>query len=179
MTPLETSLTDLTLVRPNPSLHAPVTLSWFEADYGKETLRLMGNAEHEIETPSLGGEINILEEFLELERTEEQLTWMIEFNNRIIGVAWIELTQNHNVLPPSVHLMIGDKGYRGRGIGKVVMQALIEYIKNNTDSVFIYSRHLTSNTVVAKMNNGLGFINDGASYTDENSLEWQNVKLSI
>jgi hypothetical protein len=48
MTSIQTSLTDLTMVDPNPLLHAPVTLRWFESEYGKETLLLMGNAEHEI-----------------------------------------------------------------------------------------------------------------------------------
>lgn len=179
MTPLQTLLPDLSLIKPNPLLHAPITLSWFTSENGKETLLLMGNAEHEIETPSLNSEKEILEEFVDLEGKNEQLTWMIEFEQHIIGVAWIELTENHNVLPPSIHLMIGNKDYRGRGIGKVVMQTLIRYIKDNTDTHTIYSRHLKSNIVVANMNQGLGFINDKEPYVDENGLEWQNIKMPI
>ncbi|MDB5187224.1 MAG: hypothetical protein JWM07_696 [Candidatus Saccharibacteria bacterium] len=179
MKPLPTSLTDLALIKPNPLQHAPITLSWFMSNNGKETLLLMGNAEHEIETPTLENEIQILEEFVELEVNNAQITWMIEFDKRVIGVAWIELTENHNVLPPSVHLMIGDKKYRGRGIGKTVMQSLIRYIKDYTDARVIYSRHLKSNVVVANMNHSLGFINDKAAYVDKNELEWQNIKLPI
>ncbi len=179
MTSLRTSLPDLILVKPNPLLHAPITLSWFTSENGKETLLLMGNAEHEIKTPSLDSERQILEEFIDLESRNEQLTWMIEFNQRLIGVCWIELVKNHSVLPPSVHLMIGDKSFRGRGISKVVMQTLIRYIKDNTDTHTIYSRHLKSNIVVANMNQGLGFINDNAPYVDNNGLEWQNIKLLI
>jgi predicted GNAT family N-acyltransferase len=167
MASLQTPIPGLTLIKPNPSRHAPITLSWFTSENGRETLLLMGNAEHEIETPSLDSEQQTLQEFVDLEAKNEQLTWMIE------------LTKNHNVLPPSVHLMIGDKTYRGRGVGKVVMQTLIQYINDTTDSPAIYSRHLKSNVVVTKMNQSLGFINDKQPYVDDNGLEWQNIKLLI
>ena len=139
----------------------------------------MGNAEHEIDTPSLESEVTILKDFIALEEKDEQLTWMINFEGKVIGVAWIELLENHSVKSPSVHLMIGDKSYRGRGIGRATMQSLISCIKNNILSEYIYSRHLKSNKVVASMNQGLGFKVDGHSYVDENGLEWQNVKLTI
>lgn len=179
MTSLQTSLADLSLVDPNPTLHAPVTLRWFESEYGKETLLLMGNAEHEISAPTLKNETQILEEFVDLNKENKQLTWMLQFGHEIIGVAWIELTENHNVQPPSIHLMIGNKDYRGKGIGKATMLALIQYIKENIETTTIYSRHLKSNVVVANMNQGLGFTNEGDPYTDDNELEWQNVKLAI
>lgn len=179
MTPLHTSSAHLTMIDPIPLLHAPVTLSWFESEYGKETLLLMGNAEHEIITPTLDSEMKILEEFIDLRKANKQLTWMLQFKQEIVGVAWIELTENHDVRPPSIHLMIGNKDYRGKGIGKTTMLALIQYIKDNIKTPEIYSRHLKSNTVVANMNQRLGFTNEGASYTDDNGLEWQNVKLAV
>jgi len=179
MTPVQTSLPNLRLIEPNPLRDAPITLSWFESKYGKETLLLMGNAEHEIGTPSLKSEIQTLEEFVNLREKNEQLTWMIQTENKVIGVAWIELVENHSVQPPSVHLMIGNKEYRGQGIGKATMLALIDYIKKNIETPTIYSRHLKHNVVVASMNRTLGFIDDGSSYIDENRLEWQNVKLAV
>lgn len=179
MTSLQTSLVDLIMVDPNPQLHAPATLSWFESEHGRETLLLMGNAEHEIGQPTLEGEKQILSEFIDLKNDNKQITWMLEFNHRIIGVAWIELIENHNVQPPSVHLMIGNKDYRGIGIGKATMSTLIQYIKQNIKTSTIYSRHLKSNVVVANMNKKLGFINDGDSYVDDNGLEWQNTALLI
>ena len=179
MAAIRTSLANLILIEPEPATHAPITLSWFESDYGRETLLLMGNAEHEIENPTLESETQILNEFIELRRKNEQLTWMLQFEDKIIGVAWIELIENHNVLPPSVHLMIGDKEYRGQGIGKATMQTLIQYIKDHIGTKAVYSRHLKSNIVVANMNQRLGFINDGESYIDDNMLEWQNIKLLI
>ena len=173
------SIDGLLLVDPDPIRDAPFALSWFKAPYGRETLLLMGNAEHEISVPSLTGEIQTLEKFIDLKERNEQLTWMLQVDNKTIGAAWIELVENHGVHSPSVHLMIGDKEYRGRGIGKATMAALIEHIKKNIKTSVIYSRHLKSNIVVSTMNQSLGFLNDGDSYIDENGLEWQNVKLAI
>lgn len=179
MTPIETSLPNLRLIEPNPLRDAPITLSWFESSYGKETLLLMGNAEHEIGVPSLESEIQTLEEFIDLKEKNVQLTWMIQTENKLVGVAWIELVANHSVQPPSVHLMIGDKEYRGKGIGKATMLALIDYIKTYIETNTIYSRHLKHNVVATSMNRTLGFIDDGSSYIDKNQLEWQNVKLAV
>jgi len=179
MTEIQSSLEKLTFVKPSPAIHAPITLGWFESDDGHETLLLMGNAEHEIEPPSLQTELQILEDFVLLEKKNEQLTWMLDFDGDIVGVGWIELTENHGVKPPSVHLMIGNKKYRGQGIGRATMQALILYIRNNIDTKFVYSRHLKSNSVVANMNRGLGFKNEGGSYLGDNGLEWQNIKLVV
>ena len=179
MTTPSAPLTNLRLVEPDPATHAPITLRWFEADYGHDTLRLMGNAEHELGTPSLENELSILQGFVDLRDRHEQLTWMLEFDGDIVGVAWIELTAQHGVQPPSVHLMIGDKKYRGKGIGKATLLALIHYIKATLPATTVYSRHLKSNHVIAHLNRRLGFVDDGSAYIDANGLEWQNVKLMI
>lgn len=177
MPTLSTSLPDLTLIDPDPIRDAPVTLRWFEADYGRETLLLMGNAQHEITTPSLESEIAILQEFIELDQMNRQRTWMMKFRDEIIGVAWIELAENHSVHQPSIHLMIGNKDYRGHGIGTASMLALIKFIKQEISTPVIYSRHLKSNIAIATMTRKIGFIKDGDSYIDDNGLEWQNIKL--
>lgn len=179
MSAIQTSIEGLFLVDPDPIRDAPFALSWVKASYGRETLLLMGNAEHEIGTPSLEGEVQTLEEFIDLRKRNEQLTWMLQINDKTIGAAWVELVENHGVHPPSVHLMIGYKEYRGRGIGKATMVALIEHIKKNIKTSVIYSRYLKSNNVVVTMYQRLGFLNDGDLYIDENGLEWQNVKLAI
>lgn len=169
----------LKLVAPNPKLHAPITLSWFQSPDGRETLLLMGNSADEIQSPSLEAELSTLNEFVEMEKQNKQLTWMIEFKQKIIGVAWIEFIENHGVKPPSIHIMIGDKDYRGQGIGEKTMMGLMQYIKDNTTFDTIYSRHLSSNHAVHSMNQSLGFLEDGAPYRDKNGLEWQNVKMPI
>jgi RimJ/RimL family protein N-acetyltransferase len=139
----------------------------------------MGNAPHEIGESTLEGEKEIIEEFLTLEQEGKQVTWMMRYDSKTIGAAWIELIENHGVQPPSIHIMIGDKSYRGKGIGKATMKALIDYIKSETNYDTIYSRHLKNNVAVDAMNHSLGFTSDGKPYTDENGLEWQNIIMPL
>jgi len=177
MSDLSTSIPELVLTNPVPGRDASFALSWFEAESGRDTLLKMGNAPDEITAPSLEGEMATLEEFLALENEGKQKTWMLRFGEITIGAAWIDLIENHGVEAPSVHLMIGDPSFRGKGIGKAAMNTMITYL-NKTGSNTVYSRHLVSNEAVTGLNRSLGFVPDGQSYIDENGLEWQNIKLS-
>ena len=176
---LATTVDGLELVAPIPERDAPFAVEWFSSPSGRETLLLMGNAPEDISPPTLKGETKTIEEFLQLEQEGKQLSWMIRYDDKTLGAAWIELTENHGVQPPSIHIMIGDKSYRGRGIGKATMQALIDYINNETHYGTIYTRHLKNNVVVEAMNRSLGFKNDGRPYIDENGLEWQKIIMHL
>jgi len=178
MSDLSTRIPELVLTNPVPDRDANFALSWFESKTGKDTLLKMGNAPDEINEPSLEGELATLEEFLSLEDEGKQKTWMLRYGEITIGAAWIDLVENHGVEAPSVHLMVGDPSFRGKGIGKATMNAMITYLKENGNDT-IYSRHLVSNEVVTGLNRSLGFVPDGQSYVDKNGLEWQNIKLSL
>jgi RimJ/RimL family protein N-acetyltransferase len=177
MSDLFTSIPELVLTNPVPERDAPFALSWFEAKTGRDTLLKMGNTPDEITETSLENELTTLEGFLTLENEGKQKTWMLCYGEVTIGAAWIDLIKNHGVEAPSVHLMIGDPSYRGKGIGKAAMNTMITYLKMNGNNT-IYSRHLVSNEAVTGLNRSLGFIPDGQNYIDENGLEWQNIKLS-
>lgn len=177
MSDLSTSIPELVLTKPLPDRDARFALSWFEAESGRDTLLKMGNAPDEITEPSLEDELATLEEFLTLEDEGKQKTWMLRYGQVTIGAAWIDLIKNHGVEAPSVHLMIGDPLFRGKGVGKAAMYTMLAYLKKNGNDT-IYSRHLVSNEAVAGLNYSLGFVADGQSYVDENGLEWQNIKLS-
>ena len=177
MSDLPTSIPELVLTNPVPNRDASFALSWFEAESGKDTLLKMGNAPDEITEPSLEGEIATIEEFLTLENEGKQKNWMLRYGETTIGAAWIDLVENHGVVAPSVHLMIGDPAFRGKGVGKAAMNTMITYLKNNGNDT-VYSRHLVSNEAVTGLTRSLGFVPDGKSYVDENGLEWQNIKLS-
>ena len=138
----------------------------------------MGNAPGEITETSLESETATLEEFLTLETEGKQKTWMLRYGEKTIGAAWIDLVKNHGVEAPSVHLVVGDTSFRGKGIGKAAMSTMIGYLKNNSNDT-VYSRHLVSNEAVVGLTRSLGFISDGKSYVDENGLEWQNIKLLL
>ena len=178
MSDLSTSIPELVLTHPVPDRDATFAFSWFDSENGHDTLLKMGNAPDEITDPSLEGELATLEEFLSLEKEGKQKTWMLRYGEITIGAAWIDLIENHGVEAPSVHLMIGDPSYRGKGIGKAVMSTMIAYLKEKGSNT-IYSRHLVSNEAVTGLNRSLGFIADGQSYVDENGLEWQNIILSL
>ena len=173
---MQPNRSDIQLLEPNVERDAPFALSWFERPEGHATLISMGNAESEIESPTLEGEKETLREFITLEKNGKQITRMIVVDNKTIGAVWIELFENHGVKLPSVHIIIGDPDYRGKGIGKSAMKAAIDYSKKLKFKT-IYSRHLSTNAPVSKLNDSLGFKNDGRPYKDENGLLWQNIRI--
>jgi RimJ/RimL family protein N-acetyltransferase len=176
---MQTSDTNIQLLPPHIDRDLHFTLSWFQRPEGHATLLSMGNAEHEIESSTIESETAILREFIELEERQTQITRMIIVDHKTIGVVWIELEENHSVQPPSIHIMIGNPDYRGKGIGRTVMQAAIDYIRNTLHLNTIYSRHLANNTAAANLNRSLGFEKDGLPYTDSNGLVWQSIKMNF
>lgn len=167
------------LVVPEVERDAIFALDWFSRPEGKQTLLSMGNAEHEIGESTLDGEKATIQEFIDLEKDNKQITRMIVADGITIGAVWIELFENHGVKTPSVHIIIGNPDYRGKGIGTSVMQAAINYATDTVGAPNVYSRHLSSNKRILAVNEKLGFRADGSTYTDENGLVWQNVKLDI
>lgn len=167
------------MAEPDPERDAPFALNWFLAPEGKRTLLSMGNPEHSIKSPTLEGEKETIRSFLELEKSGKQLTWMMRIDDKTIGAAWIELEQHGTVRAPSIHLMIGDVAYRGRGIGKGVMHFMTDYARSVLGADYVYSRNLVNNKKIAHINKTLGLVNDGEPYSDEDGLVWQNTKMKL
>lgn len=119
-----------------------------------------------------------IKEFIQLEAESKQITRMISVDGVTIGAVWLELIETRGVKPPSLHIMIGNSDYRGMGIGKIAMLEAIDLAKNKGYKV-IYTRHLTNNTEIKKLNDSLGFVDDGDPYTDNNGLTWQHIKLNL
>lgn len=167
------------LLAPDVERDAYFALDWFTRPDGKQTLLSMGNAEHEIVESTLDGERATIQEFIDLEKDNKQITRMIVTDGITIGAVWIELFENHGVKSPSIHIIIGNPDYRNKGIGTSAMKAAIGYCKDLLGASVIYSRHLFSNKNISVLNTKLGFKNDGDTYTDENGLVWQNVRLDV
>lgn len=168
-----------TLEKPHPTKDAPFAVAWFAGDGGNETLLAMGNAPEAIVESTLASETKTLEEFVTLEEQSKQLTWMVHADNKTIGAVWIELEDTDDVQAPAVHMMIGDSAYRGKGIGAGVLKDMLRYAYGNLPYAVMYSRHLVSNKPAAKLLKKAGFEPDEKPYSDENNLEWQNVKLTL
>jgi len=174
---MKTTRPDIQLLLPDVQRDAPFAHSWLSSPEGKDTLLSMGNTESEIVPSTLEGEAETLRNFIMLEKNGKRITRMIIADGATIGAVWIELAERHGVLPPSVHIMIGDPNYRGKGIGRAVMRAAIAYAFEELDCAVVYSRHLVSNAAIGALNKSLGFADDGEPYTDDNGLVWQNIKL--
>lgn len=58
------------------------------------------------------------------------------------------------------------------------MLGMIEIAKTHGYTT-IYTRHLVHNTAVKRLNDSLGFVNDGDAYTDQNGLVWQHITLDL
>lgn len=52
---------------------------------------------------------------------------MIVVDGITIGAVWIELFENHGVKSPSIHIILGNPEYRGKGVGTLVMKAAMKY----------------------------------------------------
>ena len=176
---MKSNRSDIQLVMPDEKRDAVFALGWFERPEGRATLLSMGNAESEIEPPTIETESATIREFLTLEAQRRQITRMIRADNKTIGAVWIELFENHGVKPPSIHILIGAPEYRGKGIGMSVMQSTIDYVMGVLGEPIIYSRHLVENTAVSKLNEKIGFVKEGGPYVDDNGLRWQHIKLVI
>ena len=176
---IQTEMPNINLSTPNPERDAPFALNWFASKFGNETLLLMGNAEHEIEPSTLNSETKIIEEFVELEKENKQLTWMIRDQDKTIGAVWVELIDTSDVKSPGIHIMIGDKEYRGMGIGQTVISEVLKYLVTDLKASDVYSRHLVDNYAAKKLLESFGFSNESKAYNDVNNLNWQNVHLRI
>jgi len=176
---MRSNRSDIQLVVPDEKRDAVFALGWFKRPEGRATLLSMGNAESEIELSTIETESATIREFLVLEEQNKQITRMIRMDEKTIGAVWVELFENHGVKPPSIHILIGDPDYRGKGIGASVMLSAIEYVKDVLRISTVYSRHLVKNVAITKLNEKIGFEKDGGPYTDENGLRWQHIKLLI
>lgn len=170
---------DIQLLVPDVERDAVFAHAWFARPEGRATLLSMGNAEHEIEDMTLADHRTIMQEFIDFEKEGKQITRVIVADSKTIGVVWIELYENHDVQVPSIHIMIGDPEYRGRGVGRIAMKFMLDYARHILRYKTIYTRHLANNVPVAKLNEVLGFVKDGEVYKDENGLEWQNIKRDL
>lgn len=179
METLTARVADLTLVSPSPERDAPFALKWFNSRFGKETFLLIKNSNNHQRSSSSLSEMEVIADFIKFEEENKQLTWMIRYKDITIGAVWLDLVTSSKLKAPAIHLMIGDVGYRNKGIGKEVITRMIEYVSKELDSYVLYSRHLANSFISEKLFASLGFVNDGGVYNDRNRITWQNVYLKI
>jgi RimJ/RimL family protein N-acetyltransferase len=174
-TTVKTSDPEVLLVQPDIERDAALGVQWLEGELGRDTLQMMGVVDSENKPSTLQLERNRVGEFI---TRKDQLNWMIEFSNKVIGAIWVDLESTKYLPGPSIHIMIGDPKARGKGVGKVSVIAVIDYLTKSGIKDF-YSRHLIANVASSRLLSDIGFINLGDPYKDDDGLTWQNVSFSI
>lgn len=169
---IQTKMPDLYLTNPNIKNDPIISVDWLTGELGTETLRLMGNTIANSQPSTLAAEEQRIREFI---TSTIQRTWSVFYKTKTVGAIWVDLKPNEHLASPSIHIMIGDPTARGKGIGQAAMEAAINLLEQEGGYQAVYSRHVTENIGSAKLLAKVGFINDGAEYTDVDGLTFQNV----
>lgn len=172
---LETADPSIRLIEPDIERDARLGVAWLDGQVGRKTLELMGVPDKDNKPSSLDKERERVRGFIV---NEDQLNWMIEADNKVVGSIWVDLHPTDEIPGPSIHIMIGDPEARGHGIGDTVTKSVINYLHEQGNSK-IYSRRLTSNDNAAKLLSQNGFVELDIPYTDKDELTWQNVVLDL
>ncbi len=176
MDSLKTHNQDIVLVAPDVERDAPISVQWLEGAIGRDTLKLMGNTDENNKPSTLEAEKERVRDFI---ASKDQLNWMIQFKDKIVGSVWVSLKPTDYLLAPSIHIMIGDPAARGQGVGSQACSAVIDHMRKEGSYDYLYSRHLVKNTPANNLLKDLGFENLGEQYSDSDGLSWQNVSLGL
>lgn len=172
---LETPNPLVHLIEPDIERDAQLGVQWLEGEIGYNTLSLMGVAEKDNHESTLDKERERIKDFIE---KSDQINWMIQLDEKVVGSIWVDLKPSHELPSPSVHIMIGDTTARGRGVGNASTKAVIDYLQKQGNEA-IFSRTLVKNSVAANLLRENGFEPLGGIYVDKDGLEWQNARLDL
>ena len=170
-TVLETDNPNIHLIEPDIERDAALGVQWLEGELGRNTLSLMGVSAVDNKPTTLEQEKERVKDFIE---KDNQLNWMISYEDKVVGSVWVDLEPSEHLQSPSVHIMIGSPEARGKGIGLSTIAAVIEHLQKQGYAQ-VYSRYITNNEGSKNLLGKLGFHELGAPYTDGDNLQFQNV----
>jgi RimJ/RimL family protein N-acetyltransferase len=171
---LPTQAPSIRLVKPDVDRDADLGVQWLAGDPGRETLRLMGVPDQDNQASSLELESARVQDFLD---GPDQYNWMIQFNGDVVGAVWADLKPTDYIGAPAVSIMIGDPAARGKGVGQPAIEAVVALLSTK-GAATIFARHLVGNTASARVLAKSGFRPLGQAYSDNDHLQWQNLKWS-
>lgn len=172
---LSTGDPQVELVKPDIERDALLGVRWLAGADGRQTLRLMGVTDEHNQPTTLDQERKRVGDFL---TGRAQYNWMIRSSGQIVGSVWVDLRPTQHIQAPAVSVMIGDYSVRGRGIGRLAVGSVLDYMRRQSYRA-VYARFLEDNRASRALFMGLGFMLDGAAYTDEDGLKWQNTVYSM
>lgn len=170
-TDLETNNPSIYLIEPDIERDAVLGVQWLEGKLGRNTLSLMGVSDADNKPPTLEQEKERVKDFIE---KDDQLNWMISYDDKVVGSIWVDLEPSEYLQSPSVHIMIGSPEARGKGIGLSTTAAVVEHLQKQGYAQ-VYSRYVMNNEGSKNLLGKLGFHELGTPYTDKDNLEFQNV----
>lgn len=172
---LPTCNPDTRLIEPDIERDAKNGVRWLSGESGRHTLKMMGIADEHNKDTTLEDERARVRDFI---NRKDQLNWMVDYKGHVVGSVWVDLKASEHLPGPSVHIMVGDPGIRGKGVGRTSLDAVLDYL-GRTGATTVYSRYITANNSSANMLAKAGFSKLGEVYTDKDRLEWQNVQKTI
>ena len=166
---------NINLIAPDVDRDAKFSIDFLKGGLGKQTMLLMGVPEEQIQETNLETEKERIRSFIE---NTDQLNWMIQKDDRVIGSIWVDLKFNNEVPAPSTHLLIWDPAFRGKGVGEASLSAVIKLLKDRGEPV-IYTRTKVDNIPIYNLLKKVGFKPYTDEYADEYGVIWRNLSLKF
>jgi RimJ/RimL family protein N-acetyltransferase len=162
------------LIEPNVERDVELSVKWLSWASGRESLSMLntksdGKPSVDLETERIEGFIN----------RQDQINWMIEHNGEVVGAIWVDLKPSEVIEAPIACLMIGEKESRGKGVGTIATQAVVDWLKGQGEKVVYSQRVLLKNERSLQMLAKLGFEKFGEPFRDDNGELCQNFKKDL
>lgn len=171
---LLTARSDVKLLAPAAERDIEPAASWMDGDYGREMRQMLSLDKIESRRLSIDEDANPIQSLIE---SEDVLVWMIEHNERVVGMIKVWLTDAGRLPYPSIHAMIGTPESRRQGVGAAALTAAVSWLQVEHGEDIIFSRYQINNPTLAHLLMKTGFEADGELYEDEDGLSWQDVVL--
>lgn len=172
---LTTEKPSVMLVEPNVERDAAQGVRWLDGPTGRQTLKLMGVTDEENRSTTIESERKRVAGFLS---DKYHNNWMISVDGNIVGGIWVDLKSTKYIQAPTISIMLGDPEIRGKGIGRLAVNAVVEFLYDQ-HHITAYARHLIGNTASQRLFESAGFTSSGDMYTDDDGLNWQNLKRDL
>jgi len=156
--------------------YADISLTWTS---DASVVQYMGG---DFENPALDGEIKRIQEIRD---NIDEYSWMIELDGKIIGNAFLndieKTTTTYNVKGGNWGILIGDKKYWGKGIGRQVAEMIFGWAFKECDFEIVVAKALNENIASINLLKKLKFEYLGNEPYERKvngkTTEWKNFKL--
>lgn len=101
-----------------------------------------------------------IREFLDREKDQNAFDFVVLYNGEKIGRAYLSQWDKNSRRIDITRIYIGDKSYKGKGLGRVLLSSIVEYCFNILEVNRISLDYLDGNPA-QKLYESLGFVKEG------------------